>query len=82
MFYENKKIKLSIVACCVALFSFLIGVSVDRLLSDGKLTFRTITRRDFDYCDRSWQDLAEEYSTSHDVALGKVNATQIDTYLK
>lgn len=81
MFYENRR-KLKIVACCVSLCSFFIGLSVDRLLSDGRLPFRTITRRDFDYCDRSWRDLAEEYSTSHDVALGKVNATQIDTYLK
>ena len=78
--------KMLTTACLVGLCSFIVGFAVNRVLSSDGFVSQTllnaITRRDFDYCDRSWRDLAEEYATSHDVAVRKVDSSQIDTFLK
>ena len=71
----------AIVAICIAIGSFFIGFVFDRHLTttDGVLS---VFRRNFDYCDRSWHDVDEEYSTAHDAALTKVDVHEIDKVFK
>lgn len=76
-----QKRRWAVIATCIAIGSFFIGFVFDRHLTenDGLLS---IFRRNFDYCDRSWHDVNEEYSTAHDAALKKIDVHEIDKVFK
>ena len=76
---------LLLITCFVGLLAFFTGFVYDRHLKERFhdtfiQTFKT--KRDFEYCDRSWHDLDEEYSTIHNIAVDLVNEEEIDRVFK
>ncbi|XP_066913684.1 putative N-acetylated-alpha-linked acidic dipeptidase [Clytia hemisphaerica] len=76
-----QKRRWAVIATCIAISSFFIGFVFDRHLTEND-GFLSIFRRNFDYCDRSWHDVNEEYSTAHDAALKKIDVHEIDKVFK
>jgi len=73
-----------LVTCFIGLLAFFTGFVYDRHLKEKlqEIVSRTFNKRDFDYYDRSWHDLDEEYSTIHNIAVELVDKKEIDRVFK